>query len=288
MPENENNQSPKKKRGFLWAIIIILIVLLAAIIGGYAYCQYFGTPRWLSFGSTGTENEAVVAVAEEVEATATPESTATPTATETPKATETPAPESSEEPEATAAPEETEAPVTAATASPYIGVDGAAEAALTHSKVNEKDAEFSAVMLEEQYQIMVYEVRFQARNVDYEYMINATTGDVESWRKTTNTADAAVAAMAEDTVTPTASPEPSAEPEKTGTILLSESEAKDLAMAHANIKESDLSTSSCKLELDGLSLIYDVEMQTKLMKYDYEVDAITGEIVSFEVDVIKK
>jgi uncharacterized membrane protein YkoI len=159
---------------------------------------------------------------------------------------------------------------------------------LTHSKVKEKDAEFSAVMLEEQYQIMVYEVRFQAGNVDYEYMINATTGSVESWRKTTNTDETAVAAMAEDTAEPTASPEPSTEPEKTGTILLSENEAKDLAMAHANIKESDLSTSSCKLELDGLSLIYDVEMQTKLMKYDYEVDAITGEIVSFEVEVIKK
>ena len=37
MPENENNQSPKKKRGFLWVIIIILMVVLAAVIGGTAW-----------------------------------------------------------------------------------------------------------------------------------------------------------------------------------------------------------------------------------------------------------
>ena len=55
MPENENNQSPKKKRGFLWVIIIILIVVLAAVIGGYALSQYYGTPAWLSGILPGTE-----------------------------------------------------------------------------------------------------------------------------------------------------------------------------------------------------------------------------------------
>jgi uncharacterized membrane protein YkoI len=279
MPENENNHSPKKKRGFLWAVIIILIILLAAVIGGYAYYQYFGTPSWLSFGSTGTEDTAVVAVEEEA--------TTAPEATETHEVTEIPEPESTKEPEATATPEATEEPTVAAVSS-YIGVDAAAEAALNHSKVNEKDADFSAVMLEEQYQVMVYEVKFQANDVDYEYMINATTGGVESWRKTTNANEGTVAVMSEATASPTASPTPSAEPEKTGTILISESEAKELAMAHANIKESDLSKVDCTLELDGLSLIYDVEMQTKLMKYDYEVDAITGDIVSFEVEAVKK
>ena len=43
-----------------------------------------------------------------------------------------------------------------------------------------------------------------------------------------------------------------------------------------------------KLELEGLNLIYDIEMKTKLMEYDYEVDAISGEIVGFDIAPLKK
>ena len=71
-------------------------------------------------------------------------------------------------------------------------------------------------------------------------------------------------------------------------MLLGEDEAKKLAMAHANITEKDISSISCKIELQGLNLIYEVEMKTKLMEYDYEVDAVTGEIIGFAVEAIKE
>ena len=114
---------------------------------------------------------------------------------------------------------------------------------------------------------------------------------MESWRKAA-IADAvtepAVAASGE--LKPTASPEPTATPapEKNATVLIGEDEAKKLAMGHANITEKDLSSIECKLELDGLSLIYDIEMKTKLMEYDYEVDAISGEIIGFDIAPLKK
>ena len=56
----------------------------------------------------------------------------------------------------------------------------------------------------------------------------------------------------------------------------------------ANITEKDLSSISCKLELEGLNLIYDIEMKTKLMEYDYEVDAISGEVIGFDIAPLKK
>ena len=43
-----------------------------------------------------------------------------------------------------------------------------------------------------------------------------------------------------------------------------------------------------KLELEGLNLIYDIEMKTKLMEYDYEVDAISGEVIGFDIAPLKK
>ena len=291
MPENENK--PKKKRGFLWVIIIILIVMLAAVIGGYALTQYFGMPAWLSGilpGNELVEVESTPAV--EIISTAPPAPVKT---SPTPaKPTETPevaAPEESELPVVTEPPVATAVPTPAVTAAPTIGADAAAEAALKHSKVNEKEADISSVLLVQQNGMMLYEVCFSTKDIQYEYYLDAYTGRVESWRKT-----GIVAAAAEDAVPasgelkPTASPEPTATPvpEKNATVLIGEDEAKKLAMGHANISEKELSSVSCKLELDGLSLIYDIEMKTKLMAYDYEIDAISGDIVGFDIEPLKK
>lgn len=289
MPENENNQSPKKKRGFLWVIIIILIVVLAAVIGGYALSQYYGTPAWLSGILPGTEVVEPVPSAEAVEA---PAATFAP-AEATPALPEsTPAaPEESAIPAPVEMPVVTDAPTPAVTATPYIGADAAAEAALKHSKVNEKDADISSVLLVEQNGMMLYEVCFSTKDNQYEYLLDASTGRVESWRKAA-VADAVTepAIAASGDLKPTASPEPTASPapEKNATVLIGEDEAKKLAMGHANITEKDLSSISCKLELEGLNLIYDIEMKTKLMEYDYEVDAISGEVIGFDIAPLKK
>lgn len=289
MPENENNQSPKKKRGFLWVIIIILIVVLAAVIGGYALSQYYGTPAWLSGILPGTEVVEPVPSAQAVEA---PAATFAP-AEATPALPEsTPAaPEEGVVPAPVETPVATAVPTPAVTATQTIGADAAAEAALKHSKVNEKDADISSVLLVEQNGMMLYEVCFSTKDNQYEYLLDASTGRVESWRKAA-LADAVTepAIAASGDLKPTASPEPTASPApgKNATVLIGEDEAKKLAMGHANITEKDLSSISCKLELEGLNLIYDIEMKTKLMEYDYEVDAISGEVIGFDIEPLKK
>lgn len=295
MPENENNQEPRKKRGFLWVIIIILMVLLAAVIGGYALAQYYGTPAWLSGFLHGDELVAVEPTpGVEIISTMPP---ATVKVSPIPaKPTETPdvaTPAESALPAMTEAPAATAVPVPAVTATPYIGADAAAEAALKHSKVSEKDADISSVLLVEQNGMMLYEVCFSAKDIQYEYYLDASTGRVESWRKAAiadAVADSAVPASAE--AKPAVSPEPTESPaptpEKNATVLIGEDEAKALAMGHANISEKELTSIKCKLELEGLKLIYDIEMRTKLMEYDYEIDAVSGDIVNFEVEPLRK
>ena len=289
MPENENNQSPKKKRGFLWVIIIILIVVLAAVIGGYALSQYYGTPAWLSGILPGTEVVEPVPSAQAVEAPAATFAPAEATPA-LPKSTPA-APEESAVPAPVETPVATAVPTPAVTATQTIGADAAAEAALKHSKVNEKDADISSVLLVEQNGMMLYEVCFSTKDNQYEYLLDASTGRVESWRKAA-LADAVTepAVAASGDLKPTASPEPTASPapEKNATVLIGEDEAKKLAMGHANITEKDLSSISCKLELEGLNLVYDIEMKTKLMEYDYEVDAISGEVIGFDIAPLKK
>ncbi len=305
MPENENNPSPeKKKRGCLWTIIIILIIILAAVAGGYALFYYNALPSWITdmlpnpgFDTpqpTYTQPAAIMQSEEE-------EPEPSPTLSPEPEDIVSPSPsrENQETLPASAEAKDDSSSETAAapavTAVPYIGADAAAEAALKHSKAAEKDADFSSVMLTEQNGIMLYEVVFTAGDYSYEYYIDSLSGRVESWKKTDISLpdqDAlAASAMDEPQTSPapdTGLPASSQTTQTTGaTVLLGEDEAKKLAMAHANITEKDIKSISCKIELQGLNLIYGVDMETTLMKYEYEIDAITGDIVGFEVEPIK-
>lgn len=282
MPENESNQAPeKKKKGFLWIIIIVLIVVLAAVIGGYAL-SYMPVPAWLS----GVLPSHEVSVPVQTPAVETLASTPEPVKTSpTPSASPTPTslPEASAVPTASAAPTMSEAAAPAVTAMPYIGADAAADAALKHSKATAKEADFSSVILTERNGMMLYLVEFTAGDYLYEYQVEALTARIESWRKTSNKTADAIAASAE-TKAAVSSPAPTEQAEPSPTVLIGEEEAKKLAMAHANIQESELVSIKCKVELEGLNLIYDVEMKTKLQEYDYEIDALTGEIVGFDIE----
>jgi len=283
MPENENNQPPeKKKKSFLWIIIIALIVILAAVIGGFAL-SYMPLPAWLS-GVLPTHHVSEPAYTSLVEAPPTPPTAIA--ASPTPSAAPAPSPEASLEADEAKMPAITETPSPAVTATPYIGADAAADAALKHSKAPAKEADFSSVILVEQNGMMLYLVEFSAGDYSYEYYVDGITARIESWRKTSNApaeAKDAIAASAEVSST-VESPEPTAKPEPSAAVLIGEEEVKKLVMDHANIQETEVLSSKCKLELEGLNLIYDVEIKTKLQKYDYEIDALTGEIVGFEIE----
>lgn len=308
MPENEN--TPRKKRRALWVIIIILIILLAATIGGYALAYYNALPAWITdmlpnpgFGSAEPAATPVAAMPAEEETEPSP--SLSPTASPALSGEEeSSVSDGSKEETVSVSGNAAESTGNAAqtapviTAVPYIGADAAADAALEHSKVAEKDADFSSVLLKEQNGMMLYEVVFTAGDYRYEYYIDSTTGRVESWRKSELSAapgEDALAAAALDEPSASATDKAAESPsdktggttQSSGTVLLGEDEAKKLAMAHANITDKDISTISCKIELQGLSLIYEVDMKTKLMEYEYEIDAITGDIIGFDVESIK-
>lgn len=290
MPENENNPSPKKKkRGVLWIIIIILIAVLAATIGGYALSYYNAVPAWMTDMLPSSN---VSTPAPELSPSVYDEGNEEPEPTPSPDLVEDSGDKDDPDNAQTASSDTTEQIAPAVTAVPYIGADAAADAALEHSKIAEKDADFSSVLLMEQNGMMLYEVVFTAGDYRYEYYIDSLSGRVESWKKTdlTKTEETLAASAIDEPAVSTApgvGTDSETSAQTTGTVLLGEDEAKKLAMAHANITEKDISTISCKIELQGLNLIYEVDMKTQLMEYDYEIDAITGDIVGFDVEPLK-
>lgn len=65
---------------------------------------------------------------------------------------------------------------------------------------------------------------------------------------------------------------------------ITEEQAKEIAANHAGVAVADLTFHSVSLEEDDGRRVYDVEFYSGSTEYDYEIDAATGKIVSYDYD----
>lgn len=61
--------------------------------------------------------------------------------------------------------------------------------------------------------------------------------------------------------------------------------AKEAALAHAGIAEADTYDLKVELDTDDGRVHYDVEFKSNGMEYDYDIDAVTGEVLSYNSEV---
>lgn len=213
------NEQPKKKKHSLWWIWLILILI--AFTGGIVTGLKLNTlplpnelrgrlyPILESYipGSTKTRESEPAAETPAPEATAEPEETVQPEAKEEPETIEQAKPEETEAPTGTEAekPIESLSPVeteplavpeesglqmseTAAfaaepTAVKYIGVNKALEIALKDADPGERKAEVSGVYrTKDDDGNPVYEVSFTIDEIGYDYVIDAVSGEIMSWK----------------------------------------------------------------------------------------------------------
>ncbi|MBE6787953.1 MAG: hypothetical protein E7537_06370, partial [Ruminococcaceae bacterium] len=61
---------------------------------------------------------------------------------------------------------------------------------------------------------------------------------------------------------------------------ISKEEAKDIALKHANLKETDISDYDIELDNEDGKLIYDISFEANGKEYDYDIDAHTGNVTN--------
>lgn len=149
-----------------------------------------------------------------------------------------------------------------ASAKGYIGVDDAKTAAYAHAGVSASDVLYVETDFDSEHGVMVYEVEFYAGSVEYEYDINALTGEVVKY---------------EQKNTGTSIPSGSASGDYIG-----EAAAKEAALAHAGVSEADVCWLQADFDRDDGVYVYELEFAANGLKYDCSVNALTGDIVKFE------
>ncbi|RHT69583.1 hypothetical protein DW741_12145 [Ruminococcaceae bacterium AM28-23LB] len=197
----------------------------------------------------------------------------------------------------------------------YIGTAEAKNVALENAGLTASQVKFTDVELDDKNGTHYYQVEFTADGKEYEYDIDALTGAIiesklpagaqaqQNTASNNNTAgnttpDTNTAGSSNtnnntsnnttpDTNTVGSSNTNNNTSSGTGTAsaALTADQAKDKALAHAGLKANQVTFVKSKLDWDDGRQVYDVEFYTSDYKeYDYEIDASTGEVVSYDFD----
>ena len=163
----------------------------------------------------------------------------------------------------------------------YIGLDAAKAIALEAAGVAESAATFTTTGLDRQNGTDFYAIDFTANGKSYEYDIDAVTGIIISGPQNDSAASASTSPQPSSSVDP--SPSPTASQSGSGTIT--ENQARQIALDHAGLSASQVTFLKSSLDYDDGRQVYDVEFYSSdYTEYDYEIDAATGDILSYDSD----
>ncbi|RRD40213.1 peptidase M4 [Leptotrichia sp. OH3620_COT-345] len=154
-----------------------------------------------------------------------------------------------------------------------ISVEKAKKIALSHSKVAEKDARISKIKLDRENKKLVYEIQFYTDKKKYDYDVDANTGEILSYsHKNLRNTDKLYS-----------SKKMSSHLEMSEKNYIGEEKAKEIALSKIpGAKKSHI----VKLHLDREKgkIVYEGKIIYNYTEYEFDIDAVTGEILTWEVD----
>lgn len=146
----------------------------------------------------------------------------------------------------------------------------AKEIALEHAGVSNGDATFIKSVLDYENGQRVYELEWYANGAKYDYDIAVANGAVVS-------SGYEAAKVVDPSVLPPASADVTLE------------QAKQTALNHAGVKAADATIYKAERDYEDGHLVYEIEFYVTngntVTEYDYEIDANTGKVLSYDYDI---
>ncbi len=149
-------------------------------------------------------------------------------------------------------------------------LDEAKAAALKDAGLSESDVTFKKTELDHSHGTQVYDIEFYTSDTKYDYEIDASNGtvlekNIEQFQIQANpTTDSAI--------------------NSSGNDYIGVDRAKEIALNHAQLNESDVQFAKAKLENDDGGVEYEIEFYSGRTEYDYTIDAVSGNIIEYDVD----
>lgn len=192
---------------------------------------------------------------------------------------------------------------------PTVTLESARETALADAGVSREQATFTEVEEDREGAVPVYEFKFYAGNVEYEYEINGQTGAIYSKKTTTYVSQNPVGTpsaqpqqtnppTAQPTQTPavvqptpeptqppaTAAPQPTSPLQQGGKLYIGADAAKNAALSDAGLSAGQVWFTEVRMDYEDGVAVYEIEFRTSTHEYEYEINAQTGAVYSKEVE----
>ncbi len=151
---------------------------------------------------------------------------------------------------------------TESTAAGRITLDEAKNIALSHAGIAASEASFTKTKLDYDDGREEYDIEFLSDDYEYEYEIDSQSGAVLSNSKEARKRQTISAAE--------------------GRLTLDD--AKNAALDHAGVSASGATFTKTKLDYDDGREEYDIKFYVGGWKYEYTIDAVTGEIIEFDIE----
>lgn len=156
-----------------------------------------------------------------------------------------------------------------------IGSDAAVSAALRDAGLKREDALRIESDFDRENGKYIFNVKFDADGKEYEYDINAKTGeiidkDIENDKKTPVTSKASEAESTK------ASADKDADIEK----------AKQIALSDAGVSAADAEFIKAKADIDDGIKVFDIEFIAGSKEYEYEINASSGRIIEKDSEAV--
>lgn len=126
---------------------------------------------------------------------------------------------------------------------------------------------FTKVRLDKYKSQTVYDVVFYDTLKEYEMSVNVDTSEVVSYKENN---------LNNSTINNNTT--------NTGNYIGTD-KAKEIALNHAGLSNSQVTFKKVKLDIDYDFATYEIEFYHNYYEYEYEIDAITGEILKYERDM---
>jgi len=161
----------------------------------------------------------------------------------------------------------------------YIGSERAIGAALRDAGFSEKDLKKIEVEMDYEDGRMIYEVEFYVGNKKYDYEINAESGGILK----SKIKDKAI--IESKTVNKSSeNNQVTSKPAEKNLNCIDSKKALEIALNHAGAAENQVAKAEIELEREDGIIVYKIEFIYQGMEYEYEIDAVTGSIVEFEIE----
>lgn len=144
-----------------------------------------------------------------------------------------------------------------------INLEEAKGIAAADAGVDAADASYTKAELDYEDGILVYEIEFFTSSYEYEYDIDASTGEIYSKEKKKIKQNGNSGSNDTDK-------------------YIGLEKAKTIAASHAGFSASEIRFKKAKLDNEDGRMIYEVEFIKNGMEYEYEIDAATGNILQFD------